>query len=56
MAAKLALLVYRIGPISCFLLGSIIAPDQASQVEGRQSRMEVGQLKGDFLGEADAKG
>jgi hypothetical protein len=32
------------------------APDQASQVEGRQARMEIGQLKGDFLGEADAKG
>jgi len=33
-----------------------IAPDQASQVEGRQARMEVGQLERDFLGEADTKG
>jgi len=29
-------------------IGLNISPDQASQVEGRQARMEVGQLKGDL--------
>lgn len=56
MAAKLAWLVYRIGPSSCLLLGSISLQTKHLKGKGANLGWKFRQLKGDFLGEADAKG
>ena len=56
MAAKLACLVYPIGPSSCFLLGSISLQTKHLEWKGVNLGWKFRHLKGDFLGEADTKG